>query len=508
MCKKCEKYHLDYLPNHKPLSLDEDIAKAFTGFCKTENHHQIELDFYCKNHNELCCAKCITKIRRKGNGQHTDCEVYNIEDIINEKKNNLKSNIKILEDLSNSLKSSIAELKTIVEKISKSKEDIKLDIQKIFTKIRNAVNNREDELLLEVDKQFEKYYFNENIIKESEKLPNKINTSLEKGKLIDKEWDKINKLNSLINDCINIENDIKIINDVNEKIKKCNSFNFKIIFNQGTQENSILQSIKEFGIINHEDNNNIQNNITINIPGFDPQKINDVKKISDSCGYGGNSYVYDGICFFISKKNEYVLSYIDYKSDNKSIIFYDINEDKEIKRINNAHEKSIRSIKYYDNKLYDLILSSSCNDDTKIWNYGEKLNILTIKNIFNESNGVYSSALLFDNDSFYIFGVGEYDYIKVYNSSGNFYKNIGNNNESRRYIEIYEINANKYIISGGNNGVNVFNYPSFSNYHCFKEDNNNKYHNYAKIINMKNIYYLIEVGAFNKIMIWDFYINF
>ena len=64
---------------------------------------------------------------------------------------------------------------------------MKLNIQKVFTKIRNALNDREDELLLEVDKQFEKEYFNENLLKENEKLPNKIKISLEKGKKLKKK---------------------------------------------------------------------------------------------------------------------------------------------------------------------------------------------------------------------------------------------------------------------------------------------------------------------------------
>ena len=54
-------------------------------------------------------------------------------------------------------------------------------------------------------------YFNEDIIKKAEKLPKQIKVSLEKGKLIDKEWDNDN-LCSYINDCINIENNIKSIN--------------------------------------------------------------------------------------------------------------------------------------------------------------------------------------------------------------------------------------------------------------------------------------------------------
>ena len=125
-----------------------------------------------------------------------------------------------------------------------------MNIQKIFTKLRNEINNREDQLLLDVDKKFEELYFNEDIIKESEKLPNKIKISLEKGKLIDINW-KENKLNSLINDCLNIENNIENINKINKSLNKCNSFNFNIKFYPEENEiNQLLETIKNFGIIN------------------------------------------------------------------------------------------------------------------------------------------------------------------------------------------------------------------------------------------------------------------
>ena len=59
-------------------------------------------------------------------------------------------------------------------------------------------------------------------------------------------------------------------------------------------------------------------------------------------------------------------------------------------------------------------------------------------------------------------------------------------------INIFEINEKKYIVSGGNKGINVFNYPSFTNYNCFIEGNDNSYHNYAKIIRYNNIYKILD----------------
>ena len=85
-----------------------------------------------------------------------------------------------------------------MEKINENKESLKLKIQKIFTKLRNALNDREDELLIEVDKQLDNLFLDENLIKEIEKLPNKIKSSLEKGKIIDKNW-KEKELDSVIN---------------------------------------------------------------------------------------------------------------------------------------------------------------------------------------------------------------------------------------------------------------------------------------------------------------------
>ena len=152
----------------------------------------------------LCCGLCIAKLKGKENGQHSDCYICFIEDIENEKRTKLKDNIKCLEDISINLEQKINIIKIISEKIDKSKEDLLTSIQNIFTKLRTTLNEREDELLLEVNNKFNELYINENIIKECDKLPNKITKSLEKGKQIENNWNNNNNLSLLIKNCITV----------------------------------------------------------------------------------------------------------------------------------------------------------------------------------------------------------------------------------------------------------------------------------------------------------------
>ena len=134
MCNKCENYHSELFPNHKKYKLDTNINinEIFTGFCKEENHNN-PLLFLCKSHNKLCCGACLSKIKKKGNGQHSDCDVCLIEEIKDEKKNKLKENIDNLEKLSKVFESSINKFNIIAEKI-KQGQFVPLCTQWAFSK--------------------------------------------------------------------------------------------------------------------------------------------------------------------------------------------------------------------------------------------------------------------------------------------------------------------------------------------------------------------------------------
>ena len=498
-CNKCEKHHSEIFKNHQTFIPDKNINEIFTGFCKEKNHRK-ELDYYCNDHNILCCIACIGKIKTRENGKHFDCNVCDINDICDNKKENLSNNIKILENLYNLFSSSVDELNEIMEEINKNKKKLKEEIQKNFIKFRNELNNREEQLLIGVDDIFEKKFNVENIdnILKEKNFLNELKIYLEKGKIVEKEWDKNENKIFFVNDCINIEKAIDKIKNINKNFEKYKAQNKKLNFY--CQQDEVINLIKKLGTFDQEKINEQEVNITIN--NFNPKNLNFVKQISSNFGCT-TSYVCDCLCFFISKNNEYVLGYAD--SSYKSIIFYNINNDSEIKKLNNAHDNYIYTIKQYPYDKYDIILSTSYVNDIKIWNFNEGLNIITISKIYEYSGDIYSSCIIFDDNNFNIFSIGSNEYIKLFNSKGEFIKNIGNNKITRYYIDSSEIEEKKYLLVGGVKGIEVYNYPELTEYYTFIEGNDTNVHCEGKIIKINDTYNLIDTGYFNSIKIWDFH---
>ena len=87
LCNKCSNNHIDILENHLVYNLDNNTPEIFVDICNEPNHKN-KLEFYCKSHNKLCCAACLSRIKGKGNGQHFNCNVCLIEEIKDEKKIN------------------------------------------------------------------------------------------------------------------------------------------------------------------------------------------------------------------------------------------------------------------------------------------------------------------------------------------------------------------------------------------------------------------------------------
>ena len=79
-------------------------------------------------------------------------------------------------------------------------------------------------------------------------MPGQIKLALEKGNVLNKGWLNDNKkLNSKINDCISIENNISIIKGIKSDIEKCNTKKVNIQFIPEDDEINLLDEIKNFG---------------------------------------------------------------------------------------------------------------------------------------------------------------------------------------------------------------------------------------------------------------------
>ena len=122
-CNKCQNHHVEILEDHKIINLNR-VNEAFIDLCKEKNHPN-KLEYFCKEHNSLCCVACTSKIKNVWYGQHFDCDVYSLQNIKDEKKNKLKENINLLEQLNAQMDKSFAEIKKISEEIIKNKEELK-----------------------------------------------------------------------------------------------------------------------------------------------------------------------------------------------------------------------------------------------------------------------------------------------------------------------------------------------------------------------------------------------
>ena len=424
MCIKCENFHSKLCKHHKIIPLEQNIAEIFTGLCKEKNHNNSILHYFCKTHNQLCCSECIIKIKNNFIGKHSNCEIDLIENIKEEKLKTLNNNIKNLEEFSKSIDSSIKELKDIYEKINKNKEELKIKIAKIFTEIRTELNNREDELLSEIDKKYDELYFKEELIKESEKLPNKIKINLEKGKEITDNNNNNNNLNYIINDCINIENNINIINNINYYIEKSKkSYNIEIIF-QNTKEKELKEIIKLFGKIEINKDNlfkdfNIQNKKPIHILKFHTDYICCLTILNDGRLVSGSRdttiIVYNKITFqpdIIIKldkenKDNYACSLIQLSSgelvsgSKKIITIFKIKEKQyEVLKRLNVHGDLVLKIIELKNKN---VVSCSNSNDASIIFYN-KDNMEQNNPKINTKGGCYTILQIKENEICYIEG--------------------------------------------------------------------------------------------------------
>ena len=220
-----------------------------------------------------------------------------------------------------------------------------------------------------------------------------------------------------------------------------------------------------------------------------------------------SQYIKDNSFIVFKSLNDII--YLIYTNINKSIISFNLINQKKICEIKNAHNIYITNFRYYLDKINkrDLIISISLKgNDIKLWNVYNFNCLLFIENI-NKFGNLLSACFLNDNNQIYILTsnsfINEIDHIKVFNLKGIKIKEINNSNISTNFIDIYYDKElkNKYIITGNKGKVISYNYDKNEIYHTYS-DNDKNYHE-SLIINDKK--QLIDSCDDGNIRIWNFH---
>ena len=243
----------------------------------------------------------------------------------------------------------------------------------------------------------------------------------------------------------------------------------------------------------------------------DPKNIRFLKEITKD-SYSDN--ILDNTFCAFNSINDNML-YLIYSNKTKSIITYNLIDNKKIFEIKNAHEMLITNFRHYLDKIniIDLILSISANDNNiKIWNFDNFNCLVNLKNI-NETGKLYSACFLNDNNQILII-TSQYrkylgnisELIKVFDLNGNKIKEINNSDDRTCFIDnYYDIKLSEnYIITGNYDYVKSYDYNQNKILHKYCDDDKQNHYS-ASIINNSTKKELIESSEDGNIRIWDFY---
>ena len=344
-----------------------------------------------------------------------------------------------------------------------------------------------------------------------------------------------------------IKKEIKIIIIKAEKPKKeeesLNKENFKLANKRKSDIKEISESISVQTLQETENNNlekelnkklSLQNELGINkkeitennIFNDNYKKKNDIQ-INDKINKNGNEFNPNNIQLLNRLTND---SYSDYTLDNtftvfnsidnifylvysnikKSIISYNIIDNKKINEIKNAHSRDITNFRHFldkDNKR-DLIISISLsNNNLKLWNITNFECLLNLENI-NKSGRLFSACFLSENNTNYIItscAYGNNEPVKIFDTN-NKIKEINKLNESVYFIDTFydKILSRNYIIVGCNGFIKSFDYNSDQIYKEYNDNDNNR-HCSIILNNNEGKIKMFESSFDGYLRIWDFH---
>ena len=250
--------------------------------------------------------------------------------------------------------------------------------------------------------------------------------------------------------------------------------------------------------------------------------ITNPKNVKYSFELTKDSYIYFYLdnSFSIFKSIDDLLILV-YANKSRSIVSFNLIENKKINEIRNAHKECISNFRHFLDELNhrDLILSISCFDNSlKLWNINTLECLCAIKNI-NHDGFLYSACFLKDKNNIFIITsncLKEFEPIKVYDINGQYIKKINDSNYYVTFIDTFYDNklSNNYIITGNKDNIKSYDYNENKLYHTYydndlnqinNDENNYIFHNSIIINNTTELIKLIESSDDGNIRIWNFY---
>ena len=273
--------------------------------------------------------------------------------------------------------------------------------------------------------------------------------------------------------------------------------------------NKIKRQINEIKTLNKDSKIKDEKNNRI----FEKKNPEDIKFFKELINDSYSHYDLDNT-FTVFKSINEILTLI-YANKNKSIISYDISNNKKIKEIKNTHYEYITNFRYHFDNINnrDLILTiSSLNNNIKLWDANTLSCLHDFYNI--NKNSLFSACFLSDNEQINIITSdcsfsGNSDTIKSFDLKGNQIKEINNSNEDTFFMDIYYDNylSKNYIITGNKGYIKSYDYNQNKLFHkYYDEDEDDKQEHYSIFINKKGeMIRLIDSCMDGYIRIWNFF---
>ena len=427
----------------------------------------------------------LNNILKNNNGINLGLNI--IEKIDKLSKNDLEKDIKI-QKLIIYFNQTLEEIKNIKKDVEKIKKHLGIsDSSENEENEEKEVDNEGEE---DENKMYEEDENNLNEENEEDK------EEMRNSEIDDKEESKY-KSNDLKEEYKNKEDIHNLKEKLTKTLVKINENNSpnKDTDSKLKQKSSQIKQQKQLNL----NNSNINNNSCPQLSFY-----KNLTKKTTSKYYGDNNFI-----VFESLKKELILVY---SVNHYSIQFYNIEEDKLIKNIQDAHKSQINNFRYArDNILSrDLVLSvADKNKNIKIWDFENYDCILNIESVYFDGF-LFSSCFLIDeiHKNNYIITINfNSEPLKIFDFKGINIRNIDNNEDKSYIVDTFFNSYQKkyYIVVGNENYIISYCFEDgliYKKYHDYTSDD--CVHMFFTINYKETNVHLIEADLIGYIRIWNF----